>query len=165
LKPNRLQLTLFLDESISGTIERIRSEYNPIQFELIKAHVTLCREHELEQLDKVIANLKSLDHGTLTINFGKVARSRDGNGVLLPANIDNKPFQCLRKQIFWGINDHPDLHEPHITLMHPRNSTCTDLLFEQIKKNEFPAGIEFRKISLIEQEMGKKWKVLGEFEL
>jgi hypothetical protein len=53
----------------------------------------------------------------------------------------------------------------HITLIHPRNSTCTDAIFEQIKELKFPTVLEFGKISLIEQRNGGKWNVLQEFNI
>jgi len=54
---------------------------------------------------------------------------------------------------------------PHITIMHPRNSICNDEIFEQIKKQEFPTELEFKKISLIEQRSGEKWNVTKEFNI
>ena len=44
----RKQLTLFLEASEAESIERIRKEFNPKQFALIKSHITLCREDEIE---------------------------------------------------------------------------------------------------------------------
>ena len=44
LNQRRIQLTLFIEENEAETIEQIRKEFNPEQYELIKAHVTLCRE-------------------------------------------------------------------------------------------------------------------------
>lgn len=165
MNPRRLQLTLFLDEKSAGTIERVRREFNPAQYELIKAHVTLCREHELEQIEKVIANLKNCDHQSITINFGNPTRFSDGKGVLLPGTGNLESFQQLRKKIIQRIVEAPGNQEPHITLLHPRNSTCTDEQFEQLTKIVFPTAIEFSRISLIEQEWGKKWHVLEEFAL
>ncbi len=49
--------------------------------------------------------------------------------------------------------------------MHPRNSTCTDSIFEKIKELEFPTELEFVKISLIEHRNGGKWPNLQEFNL
>jgi hypothetical protein len=49
--------------------------------------------------------------------------------------------------------------------MHPRNSTCTDILYEQIKMIDLPNTLEFKKISHIEQVPGKKWNILNEFQL
>lgn len=161
----RLQLTLFIDDGESESIEKIRKEFNPKQYELIKSHVTLCREDELEQIEKVILNLEKLNIGFITVDFGNVIRFSDGVGVLIPAVDDNQQFHQLRKAVLQGLIEQPRRHEPHITLMHPRNSTCTDSIFEQIEKMQLPQKIEFRKISLIEQELGIKWRVLKEFEL
>jgi len=48
--------------------------------------------------------------------------------------------------------------------MHPRNSTCTDQIFDTIKQISLPQRLLFTKISLIEQKIGKKWHILSEFE-
>ncbi len=161
----RRQLTLFVENHHSEAIEAIRKEFNLAQYALIKAHVTLCREDELEEIEKVMANLLKLNQAEVTIDFGKVIRFADGKGVLLPAIGNSEQFQQLRAVILEGVIEKPRQHEPHITLMHPRNATCTDAIFEQIEKIEFPDKIVFRKISLIEQELGKEWEVLREFEL
>ena len=161
----RLQLTLFIDAPDAVSIEKIRKEFNPAQYDLIKSHVTLCREDELEQIEKIILNLTHLKHGPVTIDFGRVVRFSEGKGVMIPAAGDNDPFQQLRKTILHGIIEQPRKHEPHITLMHPRNATCTDDIFNQIQQSIFPDQITFQTIALIEQEAGKKWHVMKEFEL
>lgn len=81
----RIQLTLFIDETESKEIEQIRQEFNPEQYQLIKSHITLCREDEIEQIEKVILNLKRLKFNCLTIAFGKVVRFSNEKGVLIPA--------------------------------------------------------------------------------
>lgn len=148
-------------------IEQIRQEFNPLQFELIKAHVTLCREDEIENLEQVLSNLLLLiqTQQNIYIEFGKVARFDNGKGLFLPATNDNKQFENLRKQVLTGLIDHPRKQEAHITLMHPRNSTCTDHIFELVEKINLPAKLEFKQISLIEQENGGQWKILKNFEL
>jgi 2'-5' RNA ligase len=161
----RMQLTLFIDENISGAIEQIRKEFNPQQYELIKSHVTLCREDELEPVEKVMQNLEKLNFKYIAIDFGHAVRFSDGKGVLIPAMGDNDQFQKLRELILQGVIIDPGNPEPHITLMHPGNSTCSDRIFEQIEKTELPNKLEFRKISLIEQDEKNKWKILKEFEL
>lgn len=161
----RIQLTLFIDGNETDEIERIRKTYNPEQYNLIKAHVTLCREDELEQIEKVLQNLKTLDHAGITIDFENPIRFSNGKGVLLPVFGTNKLFQELRNKILRGIIENPRVHEPHITLLHPRNAACTDEIFQQIEKSRFPKKIAFKKISLIEQEQGMKWEIIKEFEL
>ncbi len=80
----RRQLTLFVDPKVADNIERVRKTFNPIQFNLIKSHVTLCRENELQDLEVVISNLDKLRDKNLLIEFGEVIRTAGGKGVVLP---------------------------------------------------------------------------------
>lgn len=155
----RKQLTLFIENEI---IERVRVKFNPIQHDIISAHVTLCREDELKDLETVIANIKSLKlNKQLQITFKDVERFENGKGVFIPANNMNNDFHNLRNAILTS----PRKHLPHVTLMHPRNSTCSDAIFEEIKSYNLPTILFFTKISLIEQKDGAKWKILEEFSL
>jgi 2'-5' RNA ligase len=165
MNKKRIQLTLFVDENESEVIETIRREFNPEQYKLIKSHLTLCREDELEQIEVVLQTLSRLDHHSITIDFGSVERFSDGKGVLIPARGNNEQFRKLREEVLQDVTKNPAKHEPHITLMHPRNATCSDSLFEQLGKFKIPTKLEFRKISLIEQEDGSVWRVRNEFEL
>jgi 2'-5' RNA ligase len=158
----RIQLTLFVDEAEAVKIEKIRVQFNPLQYELIKSHVTLCREDELEKIEKIIQRLTALQHHYIKIHFDAPIRFAHSKGVLLPANDNKEDFQQLRKIILQG---NPRKHAPHITLIHPRNATCTDIIYEEITKMILPTEIVFRNVSLIEQENGGKWNVLQEFEL
>jgi hypothetical protein len=45
----RRQLTLFVPRHAVQEVERIRQKYNPEQYALIEAHITLCREDEFSQ--------------------------------------------------------------------------------------------------------------------
>lgn len=119
----------------------------------------------MDKLDKIMRNLIRLNHSPITIEFGSMVRFSEGKGLMVPAFGDNEPFQKLRANILKGIVENPRKREPHITLMHPRNSICTDAIFEQVKAHKLPHKIEFNKISLIEQEMGKQWHILEEFDL
>ena len=161
----RIQLTLFVDEQQSGIIEQVRKKYNPVQYGLIKSHVTLCREHELDPPGEVIETLNNLVQSPITIQFGAVTRFADGKGVLLPAAGDNASYYQLRKIALQKLTENPGHHEPHITLMHPRNSACNDSLFEEIQEFVLPVALTFNKISLIRQVEGKEWSVVREFLL
>jgi hypothetical protein len=165
MNKTRTQLTLFINEKDAKIIEEIRQKFNPKQHELIKSHVTLCREDELENMAQILYNLSHLKHNPITINFGSIILFSDKKGVLIPALKNNKSFQNLRKKILKGIIEKPRIQEPHITLMHPRNATCTDEIFAEIQKYDLPNILNFTKISLIEQEMGQKWRILKEYEL
>ena len=95
----RIQLTLFISNQ-NELIEKIRAEFNPIQFNLIPAHVTLCRENEIKSIEKVIENIKSLSiDNPLRIEFDKVERFDNSKGLLIPAKKGNDEFIELRKSI------------------------------------------------------------------
>ena len=165
MSTTRKQLTLFVSQA-NETIEKIRATYNPIQYALIPAHVTLCREDEIRELDKVIENILSLKmDSSLSIGFGNAERFNEEKGLWLPAvgNLDS--FNNLRKKILKGIIDSPRPALPHITLIHPRNGNCTDEIFNGIKKFQLPSSLIFDTVSLIEQQNSDKWKVLNEYKL
>jgi 2'-5' RNA ligase len=161
----RRQLTLFPKGNIE-TIEYVRSTFNPVQAGLIAAHVTLCREDEIEQLDKVIRNIQLMKNGQpLRITFSSIERFDEGKGVMLQASEINDGFDQLRQQILMGLVENPRKHRPHITLMHPRNSTCTEVLFNQLRKFSFPVQLYFEKISLIEQKGEGRWSIHKEYPI
>jgi 2'-5' RNA ligase len=162
---HRLQLTLFVPPQQAAGIEAIRQTVNPVQYALIQSHVTLCREDELEPLDTILRNLQQLKHPPITIGFGPPIRFAEGEGILLPAIEGLQSFQKLRKAILKGITENPRVHEAHITLLHPRNATCTDAIFAQIQQTSLPMQIQFDTISLIEQLDGRAWTVLEQFSL
>ena len=161
----RQQLTLFVPRKDAIEIELIRNRYNHIQHNLIDSHVTLCREDEIVDIDQVLCNLKMIDLSSITINFGKPVRFENGNGVLLPAYGINEQFHELRKKVLTGLLNIVRHHEPHITLLHPRNSTFNKEVFKAIQKANLPANLNFDTISLIEQINGSKWRIKNEFKL
>lgn len=147
-------------------IEKIRAQFNPIQYYLIPAHVTLCREDEIEPIEKVIENIKSIARAEpIRLEFDPPERFENGKGVIIPAKKYNAGFSNLRKTILKGLNEHPRNHLPHITLMHPRNSTCTNIIWSHIQKQVLPTELLFDKISLIEQHDGGPWITIGEFSI
>ncbi len=165
MKSRRKQLTIFLEDKDANSIEAIRSRFNPKQYELIKSHITLCREDEIDNLEAVIHNLENTESRKFELYLGDLKRFSEGKGVMIPIQDRDQLFQELRSTILRNVIDIPRKHQPHITLMHPRNSTCTDNLFEDIKKIALPKKIMVSKINLIEQEIGKKWRVLKVYEL
>lgn len=161
----RRQLTFFVDKKDAGPIEEIRGRFNPQQRALIDSHVTICREDEIENIALVLRNLQLMDSYALAIQFGKVIRFDNGKGVLLPASGNNEAFHQLRMKVLAGLDKTVRHHEPHITLIHPRNATCTDDVFETIQQIALPSVLRFNTISLIEQIDGKKWRILAQFQL
>jgi 2'-5' RNA ligase len=163
MKSTRQQLTLFVSPG-NDVIETIRATLNPVQHSLIAAHVTLCREDEIDPIEHVIENIRTVRHEVpLCITFNPILRFNNGNGVLMPAEHSDQ-FQLLRRSVLKGIQNNPRHHDPHITLMHPRNSTCTDTIFSQLKTYTLPDRLYFDTISLIEQRNGGKWIVADQFK-
>lgn len=161
----RQQLTLFVDKKYAREIESIRKKFNPRQHQLIDSHVTLCREDEIVNIDNVLDNLQNLDLSPITIQFGQATKFDNNKGVLLPASGINEQFHQLREKILVALNMPVRRHEPHITLMHPRNATCTDKTFDEIKTVNLPTSLKFDTVSLIEQIDGGQWQVINRFTL
>ena len=164
-KKFRQQLTLFIDKKDAIEMEGIRKIFNPKQKQLIDSHVTLCREDEIANIDSVSGILHKLDASAVTIQFGQVTRFENNKGVLLPAFGDNEQFHQLLIKILTALNMPVRRHDPHITLMHPRNSNCTDEIFEEIKSVNLPASLKFDTVSLIEQVDGGQWQIINRFNL
>jgi len=95
----RKQLTLFIEES-NETIEKIRADFNPEQHNLIPAHITLCREEEIKQIDDIIERIKSISlKKPILIELKEVERFANGKGVLIPVSDKNTEFRELRKSV------------------------------------------------------------------
>jgi 2'-5' RNA ligase len=107
--------------------------------------------------------LQKLDILIITIQFGLVTQFDNNKGVLLPTAGENEQFHALRKKILSITNKSIRRHEPHTTLIHPRNSNCTNEDFEAIKSFDLPKSIHFRTISLIEQIDGGQWQIINTF--
>ena len=100
-------MTLSIAPEFSINIKRVRKVYNPIQFALIKSHVTLCREDELFDVENSMHSLSSLSSSTITLEFEIAIRFSDGKGVLLPVTADSLSFHYLRKQILMNFINYP----------------------------------------------------------
>lgn len=159
--PKRKQLTLFLNDEESEPIERIRRKFNIQQFDLISSHITLCREDEIENLDYVLCKLSNLKFSVFEVLIETPKRFYEGKGVFIPVIDPRGYLDNLRKQIL-PISK---MIEPHITIMHPRNSTCTNEISQKILKMAIPTRLTLNRISLIEQEIGERWNVLQTFNL
>ena len=161
----RRQLTLFVPKTDAVEIERIRKKFNSRQQLLIHSHVTLCREHEIENIEKVLDNLENVKMSKIAVQFGQVTRFENNKGVLLRASGDNAPFHQLREKVLNTSFKCGCGYEPHITLLHPGNSTCTDEIFEEIELVKLPTYLTFDTVSLIKQIDKGQWQILKTFKL
>ena len=154
----RRQATLYLPLPDSTAIESLRSRFNRVQFELIRAHVTLCREDEVSDWDKFASRLSDLGSIEVTLSFGVPVR--DDNLVYLPATGSTDSYDALRRSLLSTRNSVPRKHDPHITIIHPRNGICSDSVFDEISSQLKPFTTSFRCVTLIEQIDGGPWQDL-----
>ena len=155
---SRRQATLYLPLPDSTVIELLRSRFNHVQFELIRAHVTLCREDEVCDWEDVASRLSDMGPIEVTLNFGLPVR--DDNLVYLPATGSTESYDALRSTLLSKANSLPRKQNPHVTIVHPRNGTCSDSMFDEITRQLKPFTTTFRSVNLIEQVDGGPWQDL-----
>ena len=155
----RTQLTLFVPESQSAELQAVRKLLDPVQFGLIAAHVTLCRDE-----DEFDAGLLALPAaGALTLQFGAPERFSE-HGVLLPCIGGEEAFQALRRRIL-GRQD-IRRQAPHITLAHPRNPRAPGNDLANAASLMSGRSITFTSVCRIQQQVGSGvWTVLDRFPL
>ena len=161
----RLHLTLFLDPMESMVIEYIRKRFNPEQFRLIPAHITLCRENELEDLTRIKHVLETLDFEEFDLSLGEIREISAELGVWVTLLDPQGKVPQLREMILGGASPSAGNFTPHITLMHPMNSKLNRQKVETIKEVELSGMIRISRISLIEQQEDQIWKTLEEYQL
>jgi 2'-5' RNA ligase len=156
----RIQLSLFVPPSSAARLEQARHLLDPVQAKLIPAHVTLCREDELQDID--LATLGSMvassGAGPISLKFGD-PEVFQGHGVLLPCIEGVEGFHEVRCRILGSSRVRP--HAPHITLAHPRNPRSPQN--SPANFGAIPAGlvITFTEIQHIMQEAAMPWHVIA----
>ncbi len=153
----RRQATLFLKEN--RVVDKIRRKFNPAQARIIGAHVTLCREDEVSDWEKIAGIIKDEKPKAVTLNFGMPRR--EGDYVWLPCE-DASKFDRLRSEL---LGSTARKHLPHLTLIHSRNGFCTDEIFAEITAESVPFSHAFDEVNIIEQTNGGVWNVLETFGL
>lgn len=157
----RRQLTLFVPATSSAAIESVRRRLDPIQAALIAAHVTLCREDELVDLDVevMLQRVRAWDAGPILLGFGAATRFFD-HGVLLPCEHGSDAFHRLRQ---WILDDRGARHhDAHITLAHPRNPRAPTDVDAALAEIPSTLRVAFPSVALIEQVAGAPWTLLRE---
>lgn len=158
----RRQLTLFVPEGFAPWVEPLRLELDPVQRALIAAHVTLCREDEIVDLDVTVLRDRLAQATTLALSFGPAQRF-GGHGVLLPCIEGADAFQQLRVQALGtrAIRE----PEPHLTLAHPRNACAPGNEDWRLAAIPVPLRLVFREVALIEQLSTSPWVVRETLQL
>lgn len=160
----REQLTLCVPSAQAGVLEEARGLLDPVQATLIRAHVTLCREHELTSLndETIAARLQARACGPLTLRFGAPVPFAS-HGLLLPCIGGLDEFQALRRCVL--ESDLGAEHPPHLTLAHPRNPKAPGNHPSNVARLRWPPVVEFRVVARIRQLDGGPWKSIGEHSL
>ena len=160
----RLQLTLFLAGPGAERVEAVRRTLDPVQLSLIPAHVTLCREDELEGLGPALLRQRLAASGIrpLTLVFGS-AQEFSTHGVLLPCISGEEEFRALREVVLGSETIR--LQQPHITLAHPRNPKAPGNNLAAAASLASGLKARLTSICLIQQAGSAPWQVLERIEL
>jgi 2'-5' RNA ligase len=158
-RSTRRQLSLLLPEALRSRVEQIRQRLDPIQYALIPAHVTLCRDDELPDLQQLILRIERLEPFLITMNFGDPQELPDGCVLLRPSSGGGQ-FQALRQAI---LGPAAREYGAHLTLLHPRNATGALHDFPAIKRELDGLVVTFQNVSLIEQHGCNPWQVRGTY--
>lgn len=155
----RIQLSLYVAEPQAAKINKLRELLDPVQSGLIPAHVTLCREDEMESisLDDLKTRLRAAPMSTLVLSFGR-PQAFFSHGVLLPCETGAEQFAVLRECLLgsFGVSQ----HLPHITLAHPRNPKARGNCLASAR--QLPGGllIAFSQVCVIEQHDNDAWRII-----
>lgn len=158
---SRTQVTLFLDQHEVSVIERVRAKWNPEQYELINAHITLVRDERVEDFASIVERVKKLKFPCFQVKLGAIERFCEGKGVFIPVLDPEMHLLEIRKRLKLDGTD----FDPHITIMHPRNATCTDEIFKSLLEVTFPSQLSVNNVSVIKQTNGSKWEITHQFPL
>jgi hypothetical protein len=158
----RRQLSLYVPVDSAAGIEAVRALVDPLQHSLIPAHVTLCREDELGDMDAIRERLAGAGMHALRLAFGAPLRFST-HGVLLPCIAGIEQFRELRQALLQSraIRE----LSPHITLAHPRNPPCAGDGLALAGALPGELAITFPVMRLIEQTGNAAWRELERVEL
>lgn len=151
----RRQATLYLPPPYSAAIDRLRAIYNPAQHALIRAHVTLCREDEVEDWSVLERRLLAIAPVTIPLAFAMPVRA--GDLVYVPTIGSIQAFDQVRSHLLARPGVAVRQHEPHITLVHPRNGSCSEETFAALLQGYSPFDATFREVTLIGQVDNGPW--------
>jgi 2'-5' RNA ligase len=154
---------MYVPREAAGEIEAVRAILDPVQRALIAAHVTLCREEELDEVAQATLHdrLANLRYEPITLRFGRPERFFD-HGILLECIDGQDEFRMLRDDLLGSKTIRTQ--RPHITLAHPRNAKALGNSMVNASKMRDDISITFRTIQLIEQQSNQPWQLLSSFD-
>ncbi|MBK8257837.1 MAG: 2'-5' RNA ligase family protein [Polyangiaceae bacterium] len=160
----RIQLSMYVPEPQAAEINAVRRLLDPIQANLIPAHVTLCREDELTSINtaSLACRLSDARAKSFTLHFGKPQIFHQ-HGILLPCIAGDEPFHALRRHVLASTAVRH--HAAHITLAHPRNPKSAGNSLASANLLPEMLAIHFTRVALIEQTGAMPWRVLQTCEI
>lgn len=161
----RAQLSLWVPPPVASAIDAVRQVVDPVQARLIPAHVTLCRDEELDALapEDVRAHLAASPwRGALSLRFGPAERFGE-HGILLPCAAGEDAFRALRAAALGAAPAREQ--RPHLTLAHPRNPRAPGNALDAAAALPVPMEVRFTEVHWIEQHDGDAWSVRASFAL
>ena len=160
----RRQLSMFVPDGVEVDFEVFRRTLDPVQSLLIPAHVTLCREDELNQISEseLRRRLSQAPVKPITLHFGK-PETFGGHGILLNCIDRASDFHLLREHVLGSKTIIEQ--RPHITLAHPKNSKSHGNSLANALRLPEGISITFPAIQLIEQHGVQPWEMLQQFKL
>ncbi len=160
----RIQLSLYVPEDVRAPIEAVRALLDPVQAGLIPAHVTLCREDELLDLDadSIREKLAAAQATSFTLTFGAPERFHE-HGVLLPCVAGDAEFQALRRWLLGAAYGKRQV--PHMTLAHPRNPKAHTNTVDNARMLPNGLSVTFMTVSRIQQFGSAQWQLLEQYKL
>lgn len=165
---SRFQLTLFVSGAAAQKIEDVRKILDPVQHNLIPAHVTLCREDELQDLEfsALQERLATWEAGPINLSFGApepFSTQGSTHGILLPCIRGAEEFQALRHLILGSTTARHPL--AHITLAHPRNPKAAGNTLAAASDLEAGLKVTFGTVCRIRQDGHTPWCIVERFDL
>ena len=112
-----------------------------------------------QDLAQRLTDLKSFE---LSLSFSKLVH--EGNLVYAKPDEPNG-FQHLRALLLAREGFAPRIHDPHITLVHPRNGVADGKLFEQIRGCFKPFVCSLPVVTFIEQNGVEPWNDHQSFQI
>ena len=164
MSDTRDQLSLFVDGPDGRRLNALRAVLDPVQAALIPAHVTVCREDELQAmvaLGEESLTARLLGSAPLTAVFGPPERFC-GHGVLLPCTAGQPGLDDLRRRLLGHEAVRPQ--PAHITLAHPRNPQAPGNR-EPLPTDLAPLTLQLTDLRWIRQTRGGPWQTVARFSL
>lgn len=105
-----------------------------------------------------VDRLRSVREIRVSLELGRPVRN--DNLVYLPMIGSTDSFDMLRDELLSTPTTVPRKHDPHLTLVHPRNGTCSESEFAMIESLCDPLSVTFSEVTVIEQIDGGPWRDL-----